>query len=150
MKKQILDAAATQLQEKIHRTIPLSAAMQFSIIELNPYSIIVGAPLQPNINIHGTGFAGSLYSVAILTGWALSTHIMSLHDMAGELVVGKAEIKYRAPVTDDFICRAMVSETDSQIFQKDFESSGKARLNLTVDIGDGPNAVVQGLYIAMK
>jgi thioesterase domain-containing protein len=149
MKKTMFDTA-NQLQEKIHRAIPLSAVMEFSIIELNPDSIIVTAPLQPNINIHGTGFAGSLYSVAILTGWALSTHIMSLHDMTGDLVVANADIKYRSPVTGDFVCRAMVSEVVSQTFKKDFESSGKGSLNLTVNIGDDHNAVLQGLFVAKK
>jgi thioesterase domain-containing protein len=141
---------AVQLQEKIHTAIPLSAVMQFCIIELNPDSIIVGAPLEPNINIHGTGFAGSLYSVAILAGWALSTHIMSLHNMEGDLVVGKADIKYRTPVTGALICRARVTAAASQAFKADFESSGKARLNLTVNIGDDPSAVLQGLFVAVK
>jgi hypothetical protein len=49
--------AAQALEQKIRTAIPLSAAMQFSIV-------------------HGTGFAGSIYSAAILTGWALCTHVM--------------------------------------------------------------------------
>jgi thioesterase domain-containing protein len=149
MKKTMFNTAV-QLQEKIHKAIPLSAVMQFSIIELNPDSIIVSAPLEPNINIHGTGFAGSLYSIGILAGWALSTHIMSLNDMIGDLVVGKADIKYRSPIADDFVCRAMVSEVAIQAFQQDFESNGKGCLDLTVNIGDDPSAVLQGLFVAKK
>jgi thioesterase domain-containing protein len=141
---------AAQLQEKIHTAIPLSAVMQFSIIELNSDSIIVSAPLEPNVNIHGTGFAGSLYSVAILTGWALSTHIMSLHNMVGDLVVGKADITYRTPVKGALTCRTQVSAAVCDAFKNNFEASGKARLNLTVNIGDDPNAVLQGLFVAVK
>jgi len=144
------NTAARQLQAKIRSTIPLSSTMQFSIVELNPQSIIVSAPLQPNINIHGTGFAGSLYSIAILTGWALCTHIMASNDMVGDLVVGNAEVKYRAPVTGAINCRSTVSDIDYEAFQRDFESSGKARLNLQINVGDLPEAVVQGLFVAVK
>jgi len=145
-----MSSLAIQMQEKIHTTIPLSAVMQFSIIELNPDSIVVSAPLEPNINIHGTGFAGSLYSVAILTGWALSTHIMSLHNMNGDLVVGKADIKYRTPVTGALVCRAQVDTVACNNFKKDFDTIGKARLSLTITIGDNLNAVLQGLFVAVK
>ena len=139
-----------QLQEKIHTAIPLSALMQFSIIDLNPHSIVVSAPLEPNINIHGTGFAGSLYSIAILTGWALCTHVMSLHDMTGDLVVGEADIKYRRPVTGALVCRAQLDTTTCDTFKKNFEAVGKARLNLTVNVGNDASAVLQGLFVAVK
>jgi len=32
--------------------------------------IILSAPLLPNANYKGTAFGGSLFSVAVLTGWA--------------------------------------------------------------------------------
>ena len=96
--------AATALTQKICDHIPLSQAMQFNIEALSLDSIRVSAPLEPNINIHGTGFAGSLYSIGILTGWALATHVMDELEMKAELVVGKAEIKYRAAVTSALIC----------------------------------------------
>ena len=80
--------AAEALTKKIHEAIPLSRAMQFSIDLMDQDSIHVSAPLEPNVNIHGTGFAGSIYSLAVLTGWSLCTHIMDELVMDGELVVG--------------------------------------------------------------
>ena len=65
--------AAEALEQKIRGSIPLSDAMQFHIEALSLDAIEVVAPLPPNVNIHGTGFAGSIYSVAVLTGWALCT-----------------------------------------------------------------------------
>ena len=63
-----MNDAALALQHKIHESIPLSEAMQFSIASLSRESILVTAPLAPNVNIHGTGFAGSIYSLAVLSG----------------------------------------------------------------------------------
>ncbi len=140
---------AGQLQQTIRASIPLSEAMQFSIIELNPRNILVQAPLEPNVNIHGTGFAGSIYSLAVLTGWALSTHIMALKQMQGDLVVAKAEIIYRAPLTDSIQCRTQVSEEDCAAFQLSFESNGTAKLALKVEIGASGNAVLRATYAAV-
>ena len=140
---------AGQLQQSIRASIPLSEAMQFSIIELNPRNILVQAPLEPNVNIHGTGFAGSIYSLAVLTGWALSTHIMALKQMQGNLVVAKAEISYRAPLTDSIQCRTQVSEEDCAAFQLSFESKGTAKLALKVEIGASGNAVLRATYVAV-
>ncbi len=127
----------------------MSVAMQFSIEELSLRSILVHAPLAPNVNVHGTGFAGSIYSVAVLAGWALSTHIMNVLAMDGDLVVSKAEIRYRAPVTGRIECRAVASEGECQQFQDDFNQSGKGRLSLTIEIGDAPHAVLSGTFYAV-
>ena len=54
--------AAQALEQKIHDAIPLSAAMQFSIKVLSQDEIQVSAPLEPNINVHGTGFAGIVFT----------------------------------------------------------------------------------------
>ncbi len=139
----------TDLQSKIRSAIPISEAMQFSIAELGPLSILVRAPLAPNVNIHGTGFAGSIYSIAVLAGWGLSTHIMEQAGMDGELVVSRAEIKYRAPVTGPIECRAATSEAERREFQDNFNDSGTGRLTLTIEVGDAPQAVLLGIFYAV-
>ncbi len=140
----------TQLEEKIHRGIPLSEAMQFEIADLTANSIRVQAPLAPNVNVHGTGFAGSIYSVAVLAGWALCTHIMDVRGMKGDLVVASAEIKYRAPVTGDILCRSEASEAECQAFEADFNTAGKGRLVLSVEVGERLDAVLIGTYYAVS
>ena len=139
-----------KLQQKIHQGIPLSEAMQFDITELTANSIMVKAPLAPNINVHGTGFAGSIYSIAVLSGWALCTHIMDVREMKGDLVVAGAEIKYRAPVTGEIVCRSDVSEAPIAEFYNSFKQRGKGRLALTVEVGGAPEAVLEGVYFAVS
>ena len=140
---------ARQLQQRILTSIPLSEAMQFSIIELNPRAIQVQAPLEPNVNIHGTGFAGSIYSLAVLTGWALSTHIMAGNQMQGKLVVACAEIKYRSPVSSTIQCRTQANTEDCAAFQMRFEANGKAKPVLEVEVGKSENAILQATYVAV-
>ena len=141
--------AAQALEQKIREAIPLSTAMQFSIKLLNQGEIQVSAPLEPNINVHGTGFAGSIYSAAILTGWALCTHVMDELELDGDLVVAKAEISYRAPVTSALECRCRVSAQQRDSFARGLLESGKGKLSLEVEVGDRPHAILQGTYIAV-
>lgn len=138
------------LQNKIRNAIPVSEAMQFSIAELSSGSILVQAPLAPNVNIHGTGFAGSIYSIAVLAGWGLSTHIMDLLSMDGELVVSEAEIRYRVPVTGMIECRTVASEAERKEFQDSFINTGKGKLSLRIEVGDAPHAVLVGTFYAVS
>ena len=135
------DAAA--LQAKIHRTIPLSAAMGYEIVELDEARIVVEAPLQPNINIHGTGFAGSLYSLGVLSAWALCNHVIDDAGLDAELVVADAAIRYRAPVRGRIRCCCRLNSNQIQGFVSGLRARGRARIQVEVDIGEEPAARIQ-------
>jgi len=78
--------AAFDLQRRIHAGIPLSRAINFWVTTLGDTVIEVEAPLAPNINVHGTGFAGSLYALGILTAWGLCSHLIHQAELAADLV----------------------------------------------------------------
>ena len=143
-----MDAAAA-LQEKIRTAIPLSAAMQFTIESLDTGAIRVSAPLPPNVNIHGTGFAGSIYSLAVLTGWALATHILEDAALDADLVVAKGEIRYRAPVTGDLYCATDVDAAARDSFLRDTRARGKGILQLEISVGDAPQAILSATFCAL-
>lgn len=138
-------STSSDLQNKIRSAIPLSDVMQFEIVELSENAISVHAPLGPNINIHGTGFAGSIYSLAVLTGWALVTHITASRNIDCELVVSRAEIRYLRPVDGDIECRCDVSAEDLGQFIDYFREKGRSRLKLEIRIGDS-QAVLNASY----
>jgi thioesterase domain-containing protein len=141
--------AATALEQKIRQAIPLSDAMQFSIRDLSLDAIEVTAPLEPNVNIHGTGFAGSIYSVGVLTGWALCTHILDELGIEAELVVARAEIRYRAPVNGDLVCSCKCSAAQRESFSRGIDEAGKGKLLLDIEVGDDRQAVLQATYVAI-
>ncbi len=142
-------SAAADLTSKIREAIPLSESMQFSIDRLDTGGIRVSAPLTPNINIHGTGFAGSIYSVAVLTGWALCTHIIDDSNIDADLVVGRAEISYRAPVTGNIDCHCDINDQQREAFLQTFHERGKAKLVLDIGVGDLPQASLQATFVAI-
>ena len=93
-------------QQLVNSTIPVSKAIGWKIQSLTEHKIHCMTQLAPNINIHQTGFAGSLFAAAMATGWTL---LKSWSDSQGthcELVAAEANIKYLAPVESDFDCIA--------------------------------------------
>lgn len=122
------------LQQTIHDTIPLSRHMGFTISSLSDQHIQVNAPLSNNVNIHGTAFAGSLYSIATLTAWALAYYTLRSAGSDAELVLGEGHIKYKTPVRGDLNCQTTLSDTERTEFLQQLEEKGRSRLVLNVDI----------------
>jgi len=96
----------TKYQKLVTETIPLTDYMQWNILCLNKHSIETETQLSPNINIHGTAFAGSIYAAAMASGWTLLKFWYDFHHYDTELVAAGANIQYLKPVQSDFICTA--------------------------------------------
>ena len=104
-------------QSLVNDTIPISRYMQWSIDELSNVSITTKTLLAPNINVHGTGFAGSVYAAAMASGWTLLKSWYDKQSFEATLLAAEANIKYLSPVTTDFICSAGF-DTQSQQYTK--------------------------------
>lgn len=142
--------AAAHLQRKIHQAIPLSRAMGYRITELADTRIAVAAPLGPNSNIHGTGFAGSVYALGILAAWALGDHIIRCADGKADLVVAEAAIDYLAPVRGDIVCHCSAANDAVADFVDGLSETGRSRIALEVSIGEGPAAVIRAVMHARR
>lgn len=144
----MIDAAAAALQERIRHGIPMAAAMDYRIVELAETQIRVEAPLAPNVNVHGTAFAGSLYALGILTAWGLCAHRIDLAGITADLVVAEAHIRYRAPVRGLIACRGALEPALAAAFIDDLEHKGRARTSVRVEIGRGPAARIDATMYA--
>lgn len=145
-----MNDAATALERRIHEGIPLSRAMHYRITLLHDTRIRVEAPLAPNVNVHGTGFAGSLYALGILTAWALCAHLIDRAMIDADLVVAAADIRYRAPIRDDIRCDCTVSAHEAEDFVRQLRQDGRARLAVTVRVGEGPAAQIEAQMHARR
>ena len=137
------------LTQHIRDNIPLAENMQFAVVGLTENTIEVAAPLEPNINIHGTGFAGSLYSISVLTAWALTSAMVRELGFEADVVVRKAEIAYRLPVTSTIRCVCSCLDSDKVLFAESLSNKHKARLSLTVDIGQKNEATLVAEMVAI-
>lgn len=133
----------TELQSRINRSIPLSETMGYRITDLDQRHIAVRAPLAPNINIHGTGFAGSIYALGILAAWGLCAHLIDRAGIDAELVVAQASIRYRAPIHGDILCRCEISDEAAAAFINGLAAKRRSLITLEVAVGEGPAAVIE-------
>ena len=150
MANNIVNLNAEVLTRLIHENIPLSEAMQFSIEELTDQSISVVAPLSPNSNVHGTGFAGSLYSLAALSAWSLTTNLINQAGLHADVVMASAEIRYRRPVQSVIRCTCKCLPVVSTSFIHHLSRDGRARLSLMVEIGESADVVFSAAMIASQ
>ncbi len=121
----------------LHQAIPLTEAMQIDEIEYSGGLLRLGAPLEPNLNDKGTGFAGSIASIATLSGWCLLTLWLRDRGIDADVMIAKSEQRYLAPVTDRLEAIASLPDDDvvEQFWQR-FQEKQRARLPISVAIGN--------------
>ncbi len=141
-----------EMTNLLRQEIPLCEFMKLEITSLETQSITTSAPLEPNRNMHGTGFAGALYSLAVATGWSLVHNRLSLANAEGLLVVKDATIHYRRPVTDDIELRSSFKgemEDEDLLMQLQAGESVKFPLVITVFSKGKKCAYLEADYIAV-
>lgn len=111
--------------------------------------IAVRAPLPPNRNLHGTAFAGSLFSICVLTGWGMTWLALQQRGLAGVIVVADSRIRYRRAVNAEILCRCRVQASLLDERLAPLAVSGRASLPLvcTVDASDKTAVTFEGKYV---
>lgn len=91
-----------ELQHYLHTHIPLSRAMQVRVISASADSVVLGAPLAPNINHRETVFGGSASALAILSAWALLHVRLQAEGLKCRLVIQRNSMEYELPIQGEF------------------------------------------------
>jgi thioesterase domain-containing protein len=96
----IMDIAV--LEQYLHHQIPLSEAMQVTVDAAGSDSVVLSAPLEPNINHKRTAFGGSISTLGILAAWSL-VHLRLLEEgLRCEVVIQSNQMDYDRPITGAF------------------------------------------------
>jgi thioesterase domain-containing protein len=138
-----------ELQATWHRDIPPAAAMAIEVVAYDGRTLTVRAPLAANRNVHGTAFAGSLFSVCVLTGWGATWLALRERGLTGSIVVADSQIRYRKAVSGDLVCHCTTESQSLDAAFAGFTESGRASLPLTctIDAGDRLAVAFEGTYI---
>lgn len=137
-----------RLQDDLHRLIPLSAAMGVRVVELSEHTLILDAPLAANHNHAGTAFAGSLYALASLAGWALLRTVFHRAGLAPQLVLGRGEMRYLRPVSHDLVATARLPADEQTPLVQRLRAGRRARCGLEIAGPDDGAAVFLGRFYA--
>ncbi|MCA9764553.1 MAG: YiiD C-terminal domain-containing protein, partial [Gemmatimonadetes bacterium] len=147
------ESAEAYLQATWHREIPITAPMGLEVVAFDGSALHIRAGLDENRNVHGTGFAGSLYAISALAGWGLLHLVMRAAGEANSIVIADGRIRYHKPVTTDIDARCSVA--DDPAFADGlarFRETGRARFDLRATIGDpsSPLAEFEGTYAVIR
>lgn len=124
--------------------------MGIGVVSLHPLSLELSAPLDANHNHAGTAFAGSLYSLASLAGWALLRQYLESHGMKAQLLLAEARIRYLRPATGDFTVIPSMEQAQADELLEGLRQGRKARLELAMKIHSSGHKVASftGSYAA--
>ncbi|ABO25407.1 thioesterase domain-containing protein [Shewanella loihica] len=142
-----IQALLGELQRTWHQTIPVSAFMQIAPEAYQAQTLSVSAPLTPNINLHHTMFAGSIYTLMTLTGWGMMWLQQRLAGVEGDIVLGQADIRYLAPVGESPQARVSWPETDLSVLGQG--KRAKVKLEVALYCGEQCCAQFLGTYVSL-
>lgn len=130
-----------ELQQTWFENIPISEHMGIQLYQYDEHTLETRASFNKNINVQGTMFAGSIYSLATLTGWGAIYLQLKQIGLSGDIVLGEASIKYSKPLSykPRAICDVNTLEGDFEILRK----ANKCPISLSVEIFDASNQVAQ-------
>ncbi|MFT4926279.1 MAG: thioesterase domain-containing protein [Phenylobacterium sp.] len=138
-----------ELQQTWYDEIPISQVMGIKVHQYTGRVFETRAALNPNLNLHGTMFAGSVFSLASLTGWGLLYLWCKDQEVEGHIVLGDGQIHYHKPVTQQPGALARMADIEGDL--SPLAQGKKARLKLTVEVKDGDKAVAEfkGVYVIL-
>nr|WP_136251484.1 bifunctional GNAT family N-acetyltransferase/thioesterase [Ningiella ruwaisensis] len=130
-----------ELQKTWHEEIPITEHMGIKLYQYTERTIETHASLNKNINLHGSMFAGSIYSLATLTGWGMIFLQLKQKHLAGEIVLGDGSIHYHKPITmkPRAICNIETVRAKFDLLAR----GKKCPVSLHVDILDGDDQVAE-------
>ena len=118
-----------ELEQYIHDHIPLSRAMQVTVVQATDDAVVLAAPLAPNINHRETVFGGSAAAVATLAAWALLTTRLQNAGLAARMVIQRNTMEYEHPIPGAFTARAELEQAAAwPRFVQMLARKGRARI----------------------
>ena len=135
MTQQSTNFGRQYLQQRIVGEFTLARHIGIEVESANDAVVVLRAPLAPNANFKGTAFAGSLYSVAVLAGWAWVTRYLAARGLSADAVIQESTVNFLVPVQGELRASA-AAPADEHIakFRKMLQRAGRGRIRLRVDI----------------
>ncbi|MCW0235716.1 MAG: thioesterase domain-containing protein [Ferrovibrio sp.] len=145
--------SARDLETYLHAHIPLSAAMQVSVVSVSAEAVTLAAPLAPNINHRSTAFGGSVSTLAILSAWSLVNLRLNAEGLRSRLVIQSNRMDYDAPIESDFTATATLADPAAwPLFTRMLQRKGRARVvaQSLVRCGDVVGGRFEGEFVAFR
>jgi len=122
------------LDEYLHTHIPITRAMGVQTLFASAERVELTAPLEPNINVHGTAFGGSGATLALLAAWSVLHLRLAADGITNRLVIQRSATDYLLPVASDLVAVATLDGADLDSFFATMARRGRARLSVSSEL----------------
>jgi thioesterase domain-containing protein len=143
---------ALELERYLHEHIPLSKAMQISVVSVDAEGVTLCAPLAPNVNHQATVFGGSSSAVAILAGWSLLHTRLAGAGLSRRLVIQRSTMTYDLAIAGSFTARSFIQIPAAwDPFVLMLKRKGRARLTVScvLEYDGQPAGRLEGEFVAL-
>jgi len=121
-----------EVQQYLYDHIPLSKAMQVSVVAMSDAEVLLSAPLAPNINHRDTVFGGSASALAILAAWSLLYVRLRNAGVECRIVIQRNTMEFQLPMDGEFFARSSLTQPEEwSRFLRMLTRKGKARISVT-------------------
>ncbi len=141
------------LEHYLHEHVPLSRAMQITVVARDPGRVVLSAPLGPNANPHKTVFGGSISSAAMLAAWSVLHTRLTSSGLNADLVLKRNTMNYDTPVPGRFNAIASAPDTIAwETFSSMLVRRGRARITVSavIEYQGRIAARFEGEFVAMS
>lgn len=139
----------SSLKDNWDRTIPAAKAQGITPVYLDHNQFSVCAPRDVTVNLHNTMFAGSLYTLATLTGWGWIHCLFVANNIDADIVLADGNIRYKLPLVGEPLAKTEKSLTSGNF--NILRKGRKARIAIQVNVYDGDQIVAEfnGKFVAI-
>jgi len=116
------------------------------LVECTDTMASISINLDGNMNDKETMFAGSIYSVMVLTGWTLAKHICDRKTADYDVVIKESTSKFIKPANSSCIAKSTLTENPTQKANDNLSISVKVEL---LDKSSEKCAELLGNYIGI-
>lgn len=151
--RQATPLSAPELQRYLHAHIPLSSAMEVTVLAVTPEEVLLQAPLAPNINHRDTVFGGSAAALALLAAWSLLHARLHATGVEARLVIQRNSMEYERPMDGAFTARATLAQPQKwPAFAAMLARKGKARIAVAALLAQGQQRAgyLSGEFVALR
>lgn len=141
-----------EIERYLHTHIPITRAMEVTLLAADATGVRLRAPLEPNINHRNTVFGGSASTLAILSAWTLIHTRLREASYPSRIVIQRNSVEYLRPLEGDFEAFCPTPPPDRwKRFLTALDRRGRARITLEASLhGEGQLAGhFEGAYVAV-
>jgi thioesterase domain-containing protein len=114
--------------ENLFREIVPAQALQIKPAHYADGQLTLTAPLAPNRNDKGTGFAGSIASMLMLAGWGTITLRLQEAGVDADVMVVKSEIEYSCAARAELKSTAELKPADATRLLEELQKKQRSRI----------------------